>query len=611
MDHLVITSNALLAGRSLGRRILAGIAMGLVLTACGGGSVSSDAKLKTNGAADTTTSTEQSDALIRRGAELNSRELAGAQSAAEAGGSPSKGLAKRLAKGLSTVPVYRFFNTWSGAHFYTSSAEERDSVTANLPQFVYEGIAFQVSESAQSGLSPVYRFFNRRTGIHFYSISDEEKAFIEASLPQFAYEGVAYYASKVLGDGYRPLYRFYQFNKGVHFYTVDEVEKDRVRATLPQYAFENAAYYVPDATYIAPKFKVPHTGFSNTECLNLSGALTDCAASSVLDFYDQQDGHRSAVNPLSYSLLPKPGGGSYDKSECVLDNVTGLVWEGKTASGVRSGLYRTTNLDNPALPQKWSGGDWINPTQAEILAITNSVGYLNHVNSVGLCGYADWRLPTVKELNSILHAGTPAGVDQSWFVNAESWSPYWAATPSVSIRSGDGWVVGGAHGALPESRSEWRSSGVRLVRSAWTVSESTCPSQPTAERFTLNGAEATDKTTGLVWARCAAGKSWDGFTCTGESLPMTYFGALQYARTQAGWRVPNVKELLSVVDHGCAAPALDASVFPHNPSYFTWSTTPYRSFNSNFTWSVNLHNGTSQIESPSNLRALHLVRANP
>ena len=92
---------------------------------------------------------------------------------------------------------------------------------------------------------------------------------------------------------------------------------------------------------------------------------------------------------------------------------------------------------------------------------------------------------------------------------------------------------------------------------------------------------------------------------------MTYFEALQFARTQAGWRVPNVKELLSVVDHGCAAPALDATVFPRNPSYFTWSTTPHRSFNSNFTWSVNLDNGSSQIESPSNLRALHLVRANP
>lgn len=611
MSHLISTSMALLAGRTLGRRMLAGIAMALALTACGGGSGASESKLKTNGAADTTVATAGPDALIRKGAALNSRELAAAQDAAEGGRSPTKALTKRQAKGLSKVPVYRFFNTRSGAHFYTSSAEERDSVIANLPQFAFEGVAFQVGDVAQSGLSPVYRFYNRLTGIHFYSISDEEKSFIEASLPQFAYEGVAYYASKVLGDGFRPLYRFYQLNKGVHFYTVDEAEKDRVRATLPQYAFENTAYYVPDDSYIAPKFKVPHTGFTGTECLNLSGALTDCSASSALDFYDQQDGHRSAVNPLSYSLLPKPGGGTYDKSECVLDNVTGLVWEGKTDSGVRSGLYRTTHLDNPALPQKWNGSDWINPTQAEVLAITNSVGYRNHVNSVGLCGYTDWRLPTVKELQSILHAGTPAGVDQDWFVNAESWSPYWAATPSVSTRSGDGWVVGGAHGALPESRSEWRSSGVRLVRSAWSVSESSCPSQPTAERFTLNGAEATDKTTGLVWARCAVGMSWDGFTCTGEPLPMTYIEALQYAKTQMGWRVPNVKELLSVVDHGCAAPALDATVFPRNPSYFTWSTTPHRSFNSTSAWSVNLSNGTSQIESPSNLRRLQLVRVNP
>lgn len=602
MKNLAKSVNRRTAAGSTIRRILLGTLVSLALAACGGGSGVSDAQLKTSGTPATADAPDREKTFSGKAAELNLRELAAAQAAVEAGG-VRPGF---VTKALPTVPVFRFFNVRSGAHFYTSSTEERDLVRNSLPQFVYEGVAFQVSDTPQAGLSPVYRFFNRRTGIHFYSINDEEMSIIEASLPQYVYEGVAYYASRVLGDGYRPLYRFYQLKKGFHFYTVDEAEKNRVRSTLPHYGFEYAAYYVLDAGYIAPKFRVPHTGISTAQCVNPDGVLSDCALSGVLNLNDQQDGHRSGVNPLSYSQLPRPEGGFYDRSECVLDNVTGLVWEGKTASGVRSN-QRTSHFDNAALPQKLEGDRLVNPTQAEILALTNTVGYLNHVNSVGLCGYTDWRLPTVKELHSILHAGNGAGVDPIWFVNTDPYASYWAATPGSTpsrgravngFGAGEGTIRNGGH-------------GVRLVRSAWSVSESSCPSQSTAERFTLNGAEATDKTTGLVWARCTAGKSWNDSTCVGEELPMTFLEALQYARAQTGWRLPNVKELMSVVDHGCAEPALDHTVFPNHGAYFTWSTTPLPFSNGNDAWTVNLANGTSQAENRTLLRRVQLVRAGP
>jgi hypothetical protein len=34
--------------------------------------------------------------------------------------------------------IYRFFRPDIGAHFYTASPEERDSVSKNLPQYQYE-----------------------------------------------------------------------------------------------------------------------------------------------------------------------------------------------------------------------------------------------------------------------------------------------------------------------------------------------------------------------------------------------------------------------------------------------------------------------------------------
>lgn len=50
------------------------------------------------------------------------------------------------------------------------------------------------SGPCEEGFSPVYRFFNTATGTHFFTISGEEKDSIINSLPQFSYEGTAWCA---------------------------------------------------------------------------------------------------------------------------------------------------------------------------------------------------------------------------------------------------------------------------------------------------------------------------------------------------------------------------------------------------------------------------------
>jgi hypothetical protein len=143
------------------------------------------------------------------------------------------------------LPVFRFFNTITGTHFYTSSISERDSVIASLAAFRYEGAAFFAASQAAPGLKPVYRFFNTQTGVHFYTISETERADIQAGLPQFELEGVAYYASQVAGTGFNPLYRFFQPRAGTHFYTASESERQRVQDTMSgAYDFEGVGYYV-------------------------------------------------------------------------------------------------------------------------------------------------------------------------------------------------------------------------------------------------------------------------------------------------------------------------------------------------------------------------------
>ena len=226
------------------------IAVLLALSGCGGGDDSKGQAGLQRTSAKQTPSPEETQRLLKRGAQLNAAELQAA--AAQAGfplshpgrwpepkGKPLPSAqafsavtapladsprAKVQLKTLASVPVYRFFNSQTSAHFYTISETERDTVRNTLPQFSYEGMAFSVSPTAQAGLSPVYRFFNSQTGVHFYSISEEEKTHILQTLPQLNYEGIAYYASKTKIDGFTELGRFYVPAKGFHFYTSSSKE---------------------------------------------------------------------------------------------------------------------------------------------------------------------------------------------------------------------------------------------------------------------------------------------------------------------------------------------------------------------------------------------------
>ena len=154
---------------------------------------------------------------------------------------------------------------------------------------------------------------------------------------------------------------------------------------------------------------------------------------------------------------------SYALTECVKDNSTGLVWEGKTASGSRLGSITYTNYDSTSSAQKWVGGStYANPTQAEIDASTNSMGYKNAVNTSALCGYTNWRMPTKEELQGILASSGSPRIDTAWFPNTQA-NYYWSSSPYVGD-SGFGWLVSFGDGSVLDSGIRYYSNHVRLVR---------------------------------------------------------------------------------------------------------------------------------------------------
>lgn len=105
-------------------------------------------------------------------------------------------------------------------------------------------------------------------------------------------------------------------------------------------------------------------------------------------------------------------------------------------------------------------------------------------------------------------------------------------------------------------------------------------------RFIDNGdGVLIDTKNHLMWQKCVEGKT--GANCeTGTTRTYTWQAALQRAESLnnttgfvgfVDWRLPNVKELLSLMERSCIDPAINLQLFPNATPDATnvWSSTPY------------------------------------
>lgn len=135
-------------------------------------------------------------------------------------------------------------------------------------------------------------------------------------------------------------------------------------------------------------------------------------------------------------------------------------------------------------------------------------------------------------------------------------------------------------------------------------------------RFIDNGnGTATDRQTNLIWMRCSLGQSWNQsqLTCTGNVDQFTWQEALQEADgyTYAGssdWRVPNLRELMSIVELSCHYPAINETIFPQTPVAWFWSSSPY-AYTGRYAWNIDFYTGYEQDSAKSNERYVRLVRS--
>lgn len=82
-------------------------------------------------------------------------------------------------------------------------------------------------------------------------------------------------------------------------------------------------------------------------------------------------------------------------------------------------------------------------------------------------------------------------------------------------------------------------------------------------RFTVSATEVVDGKTGLTWQRAVAPEA------------KTWANAKSYCPTVgANFRLPSVKELLTIVDFTKSDPAIDTTVFPGTRAASFWTSSP-------------------------------------
>jgi len=357
-----------------------------------------------------------------------------------------------------------------------------------------------------------------------------------------------------------------------------------------------------------------------TQCANATQNNLTCPQAG----FPSQDAETGRDAQQTAGTLTKVGGGSagFDFTkldsgghplpasattwDCVRDNVTGLIWEVKTDN---SGII--SPYPPPGLRDKDSTYTWYNSDSATNGGNAGSLGsdtcsgtlpnnqcntqaYVAAVNALSpaLCGYTDWRLPTVEELNNIVDHSRPGpAIDMTYFPGTVS-GYFWSASPSVSD-AGRAWSVGFWSGYVGTG-SKGDSDAVRLVRGGPPYTPETTPTSD----FILDDVNGTayHKTTGLTWKRCAEGQSWDSVnkTCTGTAAGgYTWSAALSLA--SGGWRLPNINELHSIVERRNSNPAINATVFPNISSddfLLFWSTSLLPSSGS-LVWIISFISGSN------------------
>lgn len=340
----------------------------------------------------------------------------------------------------------------------------------------------------------------------------------------------------------------------------------------------------------AASIDLPKTG--QTLCYDTLGDIISCLGTG-------QDGDR-----LAGAAWPSPRFTTDVSLQCITDNLTGLTWA----------------RDFSAL-----GGTW--PNVVTSLPTTFFA-----------CGLDGWRIPNINELQSLINAGQ---ADNALWLALQGFNfpistelPYWTSTSSADNPTVNSWVVDMAGGSVfPDNKG--------ITYFVWPVRGTSNPSLPAdippgqiAEtgqikkyvvyddayfattpglnvgvpwpdpRFVQTGACVKDTLTGLVWAtnanRALTSQTWEA--------ALDYVNSLTLCGS-SDWRLPNAKELFSLVDRSQQQSALPQNhPFTNVQNSAYWSSTSNAALPEN-AWVLDMATGSLVFGDKTNRNFLWPVRS--
>jgi hypothetical protein len=165
---------------------------------------------------------------------------------------------------------------------------------------------------------------------------------------------------------------------------------------------------------------------------------------------------------------------------CVLDEITGLLWEVKQAAdkvygnqGLQDGDDLFTWYNGNQRINGGAIGDWNSRYDqctgyiaGQPATYCNIEEFVSRFNKQGLCGFHDWRVPTLPELATLVNFGRiqPA-IDITYFPNTQH-GFHWSSSPDANLQT-TAWAINfqlGYSAAVPRDNGRY----VRLVRD-WKI----------------------------------------------------------------------------------------------------------------------------------------------
>lgn len=321
---------------------------------------------------------------------------------------------------------------------------------------------------------------------------------------------------------------------------------------------------------LTPNAKLPKTGQS--KCYDTNGGIISCSGSG-------QD-----ADYASGQSWPTPR--YLTDNSTVIDNLTGLVW------------LNTANLikqKNPEYDSDGVSGDGEVTWQ-------NALNYISKLNTESYLGHNDWRMPNIKELESLIDYDNNAIASNNIANIPYSQTRIWSSTTSIGWKD-MAWCL---HTGYKYYVSEYKiktglvipvrnsnsnnysyllpktgqvtcyDSAGALIACAGTGQDGEIQAGYgwPAIRYVNNSDDTiTDNLTGLVWDKNAnhGKKLWQNALDYVKSLNTSnYLG-------HNDWRLPNIREILSLWNYNYADSStyLNSNGFSGFQLFDYWSSTTY------------------------------------